>query len=61
MIWRVWLYGPLIHSEEMADLLVMQHRIEAMRCEVENYAGQKTRRAKLMSKTSMIFCCSIGY
>jgi hypothetical protein len=39
MIRRFWLYGPLIHSEEMADLLVMQHRIEAMRCEVENYAG----------------------
>lgn len=41
MIRKFWLYGPLIHSEELADHQAVTPMIEGMRLDVEKYSGKR--------------------
>ncbi|THU96196.1 hypothetical protein K435DRAFT_778657, partial [Dendrothele bispora CBS 962.96] len=40
MIRKLWFYSPVVHSEDIADHDWMQAKTEAMRKEVEEYAGK---------------------
>ncbi|KAF5358576.1 hypothetical protein D9757_012962 [Collybiopsis confluens] len=39
MVRKFWIYGPLIHSEDVEDHKFMEGKIEEMRRDVEKYAG----------------------
>ncbi|KAK1221523.1 hypothetical protein PQX77_015642 [Marasmius sp. AFHP31] len=38
---KLWLYTPLVHSEDLADHVFVKTKIESMRKEVEKFYGQR--------------------
>ncbi|KAJ3994975.1 hypothetical protein F5050DRAFT_1809108 [Lentinula boryana] len=50
MVRKFWLYGPLIHSEEIADHQFVERKIEKMRQDVENYTGEQDPFRKMKDR-----------